>query len=256
MVDVMVKPVKHSPAALNGGRTAGETTRQAILDMAERMFAERGIQAVSLRALMTGAGTNIAAVHYHFGSKERLVEQVFARRAMRIAEQRDSNLAAIPAGLERNENLRAIIAAFLQPGLLGGGDTEVEAAIFARLRARLPTEMGEAGKQLLSKYFNASSKRFLHALELALPELSPQEVHWRFHAMLGIMVYTMANPGRIQALSDDQCDPSNLRAALDYFVPFIAQIGTVRKDERARRGADALAIQQNIASARQKSGVA
>lgn len=224
MADVMAKPIKLNPAALGGGRTAGETTRQAILDMAERMFAERGIQAVSLRALMTEAGTNIAAVHYHFGSRERLVEQVFARRAMRIAEQRQANLAAIPEGLERHEKLRAIIAAFLQPGLLGGGDTEVETAMFARLRARLTTEMGEAGKQLLSKYFNASSKRFLQALEQALPELCPQEVHWRFHAMLGIMVYTMANPGRIQALSDGQCDPANLRAALDYFVPFLAQM--------------------------------
>lgn len=220
----MPKTIKLRPASIVGARGAGEVTRQAILDVAERMFAEQGIHSVSLRALMMEAGTNIAAVHYHFGSRKHLVEQVFARRALRIAEQREANLAAIPEGLERSEKLRAIIAAFLQPGLLGGGDSEQGAAIFAKLRARLTTEMGEEGKQLLSKYFDASSRRYLQALEQALPELHPQEVQWRFHAMLGIMVYTMANPGRIQALSDGQCDPANLPAALHYFVPFLAQM--------------------------------
>ncbi|KAA9156351.1 TetR/AcrR family transcriptional regulator [Amycolatopsis acidicola] len=77
--------------------TAGELelpTRRRLLLAAERLFAERGIDAVSLRAIMAGAGTNIASVHYHFGSKESLVkaliaergDEVFARRAVLLDE--------------------------------------------------------------------------------------------------------------------------------------------------------------------------
>ena len=55
-------------------------TKEQILDVAERMFAESGVHGVSLRAIIAEAGVNLAAVHYHFGSKDALVEAVFERR--------------------------------------------------------------------------------------------------------------------------------------------------------------------------------
>ena len=55
-------------------------TRTRLLDSAEQLFAERGIDATSLRAITTAAGANLASVNYHFGSKDELFREVVSRR--------------------------------------------------------------------------------------------------------------------------------------------------------------------------------
>ncbi len=197
----------------------GEATRMRILDSAEYLFSEHGINGASLRTIVAHAGVNTAAVHYHFGSKKGLLEAVFARRIIPIAEERLKLLAECREGEGRPPLLQQIISAFLEPGMRGshGGAT------FARLRARMAADASDETRALLAKYFDHSSDQFLKALAGALPHLPPRDLHWRFHFLLGTMVYTMANPGRIQALTGNACDPSDMDAALAYLVPFLAQ---------------------------------
>lgn len=197
----------------------GESTQTRILDSAEYLFSEHGVNGASLRAIVAHAGVNTAAVHYHFGSKNGLLEAVFARRTIPIAEERLRLLAESREGEGRPPLLHQIISAFLEPGMRGshGGAT------FARLRARMAADASVETRALLARYFDYSSEQFLKALTMALPHLPPRDLHWRFHLLLGTMVYTMANPGRIQALTDSACDPSDMDAALDYLVPFLAQ---------------------------------
>ncbi len=190
-----------------------------ILDSAEHLFSERGVNGASLRTIVAHAGVNTAAVHYHFGSKTGLLEAVFARRTVPIAEERLNLLAECHDGEGRPPLLQQIISAFLEPGMRGrhGGAT------FARLRARLAADASDETRALMARYFDDSSTQFLNALADALPHLPPRDLHWRFHFLLGTMVYTMANPGRIQALTDNACDPSDMDASLAYLVPFLAQ---------------------------------
>lgn len=197
----------------------GEATRTRILDSAEYLFSEHGINGASLRAIVAHAGVNTAAVHYHFGSKQGLLEAVFARRIIPIAEERLRLLAECREAAGRPPLLHQIIAAFLEPGMRGshGGAT------FARLRARMAADASDETRALMAKYFDRSSAMFLAALAAALPHLPPRDLHWRFHFMLGTMVYTMANPGRIQALTGGACDPADMDASLAYLVPFLAQ---------------------------------
>jgi AcrR family transcriptional regulator len=54
-------------------------TKERILDAAERLFADRGFAATSLRNITGEAGVNLAAVNYHFGSKDALIVAVFER---------------------------------------------------------------------------------------------------------------------------------------------------------------------------------
>ena len=63
-------------------------TRDLLLDTAERLFAEHGIDATSLRTITSEAAANLAAVHYHFGSKDGLIQEVFARRFDPLNEDR------------------------------------------------------------------------------------------------------------------------------------------------------------------------
>ena len=74
----------------------------------------------------------------------------------------------------------------------------------------------------MSSAFDESSGAFIAALQTALPELPPVDLAWRFHFLLGTMFYTMANPGRIQSLTNGACDPGDTAAALRHLVPFVA----------------------------------
>lgn len=213
----------------------GVATRQRILETAERLFAEYGFTGVSLRTITTEAQVNIAAIHYHFGTKEELIEQIFARGAKPIAEERLRLLEACREGPGRPRLVEQIVEAFLAPGLRGDHIEVERNARFARLRARLTAETSNFGRRLLSKYFDKSSRRFLEVLGRALEDLPKQDLYWRFHCMLGILVYTMANAGRIQALTRNACDPANVEEALDHLVPIVSAIFQAPPRIRRRR---------------------
>mgnify|MGYP000672008038 FL=1 len=95
---------------------------------------------------------------------------------------------------------------------------------FSRFRGRLLAENTEQTRDLYARYFNDSTGQFLEALQNALPDLPAHDLHWRFHVLLGAMVYTLANPGRIQVLTDGECDPADPDQALDNLVPMLAQL--------------------------------
>ena len=194
---------------------------ERLLDAAERLFAEHGMSDVGLRAISTAANVNLASISYHFGSKEKLVEEVFRRRAEKIAGDRILGLKRALADPDKTLRLERIVRAFLESGFTGG-DTPESAARFARLRARISTEDTDLARRLLSECFDAGSRQFIAALAELLPDLDDEQVAWRFHSMLGVMVYTMANPGRIQALTEGHCDPSDYLAAVDHLVPIVA----------------------------------
>src|SRR5918996_5272493 len=98
-------------------------TREALLDAAEALFSEHGIQASSLRMITHQAGANLAAVHYHFGSKEGLVRAVFSRRLKPLNEERLRLLAG--CGLEGNpaNGVEQVLYAFLAPAMRAARDT-------------------------------------------------------------------------------------------------------------------------------------
>lgn len=201
---------------------AGDATRQAIIDTAERMFSDQGIAAVSLRSILTEAHANTAAVHYHFGSKDNLIAEVFTNRANRVASERIQRLDDVLSSSDTKPRLEQILTAFIEPGFFGGADTLEAGEQFARLRARLTTENPDLAGRLLSDCFNESSLRFIDAIGGTLPHLTKADIQWRFHALLGVMVYTLAGPGRIQSLTDNSCDPSNLHIAIEQLVPTLA----------------------------------
>ena len=202
---------------------------------------------VSGRHIINEAQVNVAALHYYFGGKERLLETIFEMRARPIVEARERGLAACAESPGRPPLLEQIIDAFLRPCFVQSPDAEGDVRQFARLRARLATEPEDVSRQILGRTFDESSRRYLDALKRALPEFTEQDVEWRFHFLLGAMVYSMADPGRIQALTGGRCDPGDGAEALRHLVPFLAagfrcpsqSAAAARKNSRGggRRGA-------------------
>ena len=194
--------------------------RQRLIDAAEQLFAEHGWSNVSIRTIAAAADVSLAALNYHFGPKENLLAEIFAARARPIAEERTRLLAEIEA--TGQATLETVIEAFLRPALSAGSDNRFGGRMFARLRARLATEPEALSRRILSDAFDASSRHCIEALRRLLPDLPEAELYWRFHFLLGAMVYTMADCGRIQSLTEGRCDPGDVETALRHIVPFLA----------------------------------
>jgi AcrR family transcriptional regulator len=199
----------------------GLRTREKILDAANKLFAERGVEGVSLRELTLKAGVNIAAVHYHFGSKEGILPELFARSSKSIVKWRLDLLERVRRHPDGRPYLEDVLEAFLRPALQSG---RRQNAAFVQLRARLALERDEAKRAVLSRTFDASSKKFIEAIAEALPDLPTIDLYWRFHFLMGSMFYTMADSGRIQSLSGGRCDPSDTEAALRQMVSVFAKV--------------------------------
>lgn len=199
-------------------RSLGEKTRNRILETAERLFSDHGVEGVSLRTLVAQARVNLAAISYHFGSKAELFEEVFARRAQEITEKRLLLLAECRDEPSRPPMLEQILEAFLAPVF----DPDGTGRKYARIRARLAAENTKRARDLPSKYFDASSKVFLQALHRDCPHLAPEDLYWRFHIMIGAMFFTIANTSRIERLSNNVVNTSDNEAALKYLVRFFA----------------------------------
>lgn len=196
------------------------STPQRILLAAERLFSERSIGDVSLREITAAAGVNSAAAHYHFGSKDAVLDELFALRARPIAEQREQLLSKVKVNRQGVPVLEDVLRAFLGPAL--DVLTTPEGLAFTMLRARMVFEREEVRRRALGRAFNQTNKMTLEALAKALPKLSQRELYWRFHFLLGTMVYTMARPGRIEAISHGDVDTTDPKAALDHLVRFAA----------------------------------
>jgi AcrR family transcriptional regulator len=196
------------------GESQPTATADRILDVAEEMFAQQGYHAVSARSITRACEANIAAVHYHFGSKQVLLEEIFARRSGAINQARLALLAQCAEQPSRPPLLEQILEAYLRPSFaLPSGDEG--ARRFMRLRSVIAHEQAELSR-------NATSQRFFDAIAAAAPHLSSGDVYWRFHFLLGTQYYTLSNPGRIQALSGGACDPADLNAALVEMIAFAA----------------------------------
>lgn len=198
-------------------------TKQRILDAAERLFAERGFAATSLRSITAAAGVNLAAVNYHFRSKEALLEAVFARRLAPLNQKRLELLDACEARAGQGRlPLEAVIEAFFAPVLRLGGELAQGGRYFQRLMGRMYAEPGEHVGSILKGQFAAVAARFTQALRRALPKLPPVELMWRIHFMIGAMAHTLAGVHYLEVFSGGLCDPSDVEGTIRRLGAFLA----------------------------------
>ncbi len=163
-------------------------TRERILDSAEELFAERGIGETSLRALTRHARVNLAAVHYHFGSKEGLLDAVVERLATPINTARCRALDRLDQSA--HTDAPTILWAFFQPVIARMEALERlgRTATLARLLARIESQPRAEVARLFERHFGDASRRCVEALAHALPELDRTVVAERFHFANGVLM--------------------------------------------------------------------
>lgn len=171
------------------------STKERILDAAETLFAQYGFGGTSLRQVTSQADVNIAAVNYHFGSKENLVNEVFRRRMDEMSAQRLAQLAR--AADEHPGDLEAILAAFVEPALAMAQDRHGGGA-FIRVIARAYAEKNDGLRRFLSEQYGHVLRDFAKAIAACMPGLSKEELYWRLDFLAGALTYAMADFGMIK----------------------------------------------------------
>jgi AcrR family transcriptional regulator len=171
------------------------STRERILGVAETLFARHGFAGASLRQVTAAAKVNLAAVNYHFGSKESLIEEVFRRRLDELNRQRLGALGAVEA--THAHTLEDVLAAFIRPALEQSMDSAGGAA-FVRVLARAYAEHDERLRKFLSDNYGHVLREFARAFSRLLPDLDREELYWRLDIVAGALTYAMADFGMIK----------------------------------------------------------
>lgn len=188
------------------------TTRDRILDEAELLFAEHGFEGTSMRAITTAAGVNLAAINYHFGSKTGLLHETMRRRIEPVNQERIRRLdAAVAAASPGAPPVEAIVDAFIRPAVEKLAD--LEPGCFAGIVQMVYN--GEVETEFFRDLFGPVVLRFGTAFRVAAPELSPLELAWRLHFLVGAMLQAF-NP-RTRAVNP-QLAHFDSRAMVDLLV--------------------------------------
>lgn len=178
------------------------STKERILNTTEKLISEKGFSGISLRTISTNAKTNLAAVNYHFGNKEKLIEMMLERRLDNLFELRVNLLDKLECGRSNPCNLKHILKAFIAPALTMSNDNHQGGKRFMQVLARAYAEKSEFLHSLLSKRYAKVIKRFAQSIQRAAPHLKESVVFWRFHFIMGALIYVMADFGASTKTSD------------------------------------------------------
>jgi len=198
-------------------------TKQRLIEAAEALFADEGFDRVSVRDITTKASANVAAVNYHFGSREGLVAVVMARCINPVSEERLARLDA----LERRAGgkplaLEEILDAFIRPFATQVRRSELSEKLFFKLMGRMFGQQGCELPPVVESLFFTMVSRFNKAFTKALPGLSAEDIWWRMHLMSGAMIHTMAHSEIVQRMSGGDSGNPSVESTLSRFIRFSA----------------------------------
>lgn len=195
------------------------STKDRILDAAEWLFGEYGLSETSLRQITARAGVNLAAVNYHFHSKDELILATFARR---IGPLNEIRMRALDE-LERRAGdgplcIEDVVRTFVGPVLAGGPDTLPEQ--FRRLFGRMFGEPGDLFSRMIREQFEIFRQRYMAAFARALPGVPPEEIVWKLFFMIGSMAHTLAGLHHLTGIGAGVVDTRDASAITERLIAF------------------------------------
>jgi AcrR family transcriptional regulator len=197
-------------------------TKQRILDAAEHLFATDGYHATSLRCITHAAKVNLAAVNYHFGSKEALLEAVIVRRLTPLNEMRLGQLEALLQRSEQSRQVpscREVLRTFVEPTLRQRQNGS-EQGDFVTLIGRTLAEPRGLAMTIFMRHMNPLMIQLYQALSLALPGLSRQLLFWRIHFTVGSLSHIMRCHERHSLVPEDVSIDLPVDELVELFLDF------------------------------------
>jgi AcrR family transcriptional regulator len=209
-------------------------TREKLMDAAEALFARKGYHGTSVRDITGRAGVDVSLINYHFGGKKQLFAAVLARRGTTLNDERLRRLAEVrrraaplPPGTED------VVAAFFDPILERLAHAGPEWHSYFALIAAV-NNSPEFGRSVMGKTFDSTVRQFIQALMESLPGAAPEDVYWGYNFLTGALTLSLAETGRLDALSDGLCRSTDVQALKERLGPYVTAglRGLVRHQSR------------------------
>jgi len=198
------------------------TTKDKLMDAAEKLFSKKGFHGASMRDITAAAGVELAVVNYHFGSKKQLLAAVIERRGTVLNEERLRRLAEIRLqAAPRAPTTEAVVGAFLDPILDRLAHADPGWHNYFSLIAFV-NNSPEWGRNMMGKTFDGVVRKFIGAVMASLPEAAPEDIFWGYNFLTGALTLSLAETGRLDALSDGLCRSNDVAALKARLGPYVS----------------------------------
>lgn len=187
--------------ATSGTKLSPQATKARIIDAAEELFVSSGFDAMSMRQITASAGVNLAAVNYHFGSKDALIQVVLARRLDPLNDARVAMLDQFETNLGDQVTCEHLLTAMFLPALRMFDDA-VASGRYLQFVGRAYTDPSNVVRDFLNERYINTLGRFFMAFQRALPDLPRDDLGFRLHFAMGALAGVLAG-GNTQRLIRD-----------------------------------------------------
>ena len=194
-----------------------DRTRTAILAAAERLYADRGFGDVTLRDIVAAADVNLAAVNYHFGSKDELIAELFVTRSLALNRERLSELRAAEEVRGGRAPIEAVLRALVGPTLRGCLGPDNQRSTAARFMIRVSIESVPPIRRIRNREID-HLRKFVAAMARSLPACSDVELYWGLHFALAMAQQTVRDSERLTKSSEGKCDVEDVEAVIERVV--------------------------------------
>lgn len=202
---------------------AQSDTVERILDTAEALFAEKGFAETSLRLITSKAGVNLAAVNYHFGSKKALIQAVFSRFLEPFCQAFEKELEQLEQNPEQEITLEFLLELLLEQTLKLEPRNRSDLSTFMHLVGLSFSQSQGHLRRYLNEKYGDVFRRYVAFLHKAAPEMSPLELFWRLHFMIGAVVFSMSGVKALRAIAEtDFHVKTSTPQIMRMMVPFLA----------------------------------
>lgn len=192
-------------------------TRIAILRAAEKLYADRGFADVTLRDIVAAADVNLAAVNYHFGSKDELIAELFVTRSLAMNRERLNELKAAEAAGGGTAAIDAVLRALVGPTLRGCLGPDQQRSDTARFMIRASIEAVPPIRRIKNREID-HLRRFAAAMRRSLPDHAATDIYWGLHFALAMAHQTIRDSERLEKLSEGACNLDDVDAVIERIV--------------------------------------
>src|ERR1700744_3623098 len=194
-----------------------DQTRTAILAAAERLYADRGFGDVTLRDIVAEANVNLAAVNYHFGSKDELIAELFVTRSLALNKERLRDLREAEEAGGGHADIADVLRALVGPTLRGCLGPENQRSTPARFMIRVSIESVPAIRRIRNREID-HLRKFIAAMRRSLPDRSEVELYWGLHFALAMAQQTVRDSARLGQRSRGKCNVDDVESVIDRVV--------------------------------------
>jgi AcrR family transcriptional regulator len=197
-------------------------TKDKLMDAAEKLFALHGFHGTSLREITRAAGVDLSLVNYHFGTKKLLLGAVIERRGQIMNEARLRTLSEVrERAAPAPPSTEVVVGAFFDFILDRLEEDSPGWRSYFALLAYV-NNSPEWGRKLMGKTFDGVVREFIKAVMESLPGAAPEDIFWGYNFLTGALTLSLAETGRLDALSDGLCRSNDVVALRARLGPFVA----------------------------------